>query len=476
MHWLALHLLVRTAPATAEAPSASAPTLLPAPPSAERLVPDDATPPAPPLDAAPAPSPSPSPPSPTVPAPAPSPAVPAPSPAAPAPSPPSPTALDATPAGAPFTLPAPGGTALTLAGYVETYYGYNFNRPSNGLTNFRAFDNRHNALTLQNVVFDAHWQAPRVHARLAFQFGQTPATYYLASEPAQAGTAGAAPSDPSVVRAIQQAYAGFRPFRRAPVFVEAGIFLSPIGFESLAIRDNWHWSYSPLFFALPFYHSGIHVGVEPAAGHALKAVVYNGWNNVIDNNREKSLGLTYDFTPGPRLALGAVYLAGVERPTGAPEGRPWRHVLNFNLKVAPLRRLALGGNLNGGVEPGAFGPSRWFASALQGRVQLFEWLYLAARGSYVREERARSAAGIAAPILLPYASDDPSQWFAAGTVTLDIRPVPDHLALKLEYRHDQVHQPAFFRGQVEGEGTDAAPFIANARAQDTLTLGLHAWF
>jgi len=87
-----------------------------------------------------------------------------------------------------------------------------------------------------------------------------------------------------------------------------------------------------------------------------------------------------------------------------------------------------------------------------------------------------TAAGIAAPILLPYASDDPSQWFAAGTVTLDIRPVPDHLALKLEYRHDQVHQPAFFRGQVEGEGTDAAPFIANARAQDTLTLGLHAWF
>lgn len=387
-----------------------------------------------------------------------------------------PLALESIPHHRPITLDGPGESALTLSGYLETYYGFNFNRPSNNLTNFRAFDNRHNALTLENVAVDVAWAGPRVYSRIALQFGSTPATYYQASEPANAGAAGAATSDPSVLRNIQQAYAGVRPSKRVPIFFEGGIFLSSIGFESLAIRDNWHWSYSPLFFALPFYHSGLHIGADVAPGHTLKLAVYNGWNNVTDNNREKSLALLYDYAPGRRFGLGVVYFSGVERPTGAAEGRAWRHLVNVQVKGAPIRRLGLATNLDAGLEPNAFGLSRWFAGALSARVELFPWLFLAARGSYVAEARAASAAGVAAPILLPYASDGPRQWLAAATCTLDLRPVPDHLAVRLEYRHDRARQPVFFEGQVEGDGSDATPFVTNARAQDTLTLGLNAWF
>jgi hypothetical protein len=373
------------------------------------------------------------------------------------------------PAHKPITLAAPGDSQLTLAGYLETYYNYNFGRPSNGINNFRAFDNRHGAITLQNLALDASWAAPRAYARLALQVGQAPATYYGVSEPSQPGSDGAAASDAVLLRAIQQSYLGFRPSRRLPIFIEAGVFLSSIGIDSLAIRDNWHWSHSPLYFALPFYHSGIHIGFQPAPAHTLKLALYNGWNNILDNNRQKSIGLLYSFE-APRLALGAVYMTGVERPTGAPEGAPWRHLFNVYLKGAPLRRLGLLGDLNGGLEPNTFGLSGWFAASGAARVELYRWLFLAARGSWVREQRGEGASGVAAPILLPYASDDPTQWFAAGTFTLDLRPVPDHIAIKLELRHDRARQPAFFRGQIDAEG------LANARAQSTLTLGLHAWF
>ncbi len=250
------------------------------------------------------------------------------------------------------------GSTLTIGSYVESFYSYNFNRPSNGLTNFRAFDNQHNSLTLQNAVLDTAWSSERVYARLALQAGHAPNTYYGASEPTRLGADGVGTSDPSLWRNIQQAYVGVRPFASSPVFLEAGIFLSPIGFEGLGVHENWHWSHSPLFFALPFYHSGIKVGADLAEGHQVKVAVFNGWNNVTDNNSEKSLSAEYAYTPSERFGLAAVYFTGVERPTGAPEGRAWRHVLNVAAKGSPIPRLGLIGNLNGGIEPNLFGTSR----------------------------------------------------------------------------------------------------------------------
>jgi hypothetical protein len=43
--------------------------------------------------------------------------------------------------GAPSVDAAAG--KFTIGGYVEAAYSYNFNNPSNGLTNYRGFDNRH---------------------------------------------------------------------------------------------------------------------------------------------------------------------------------------------------------------------------------------------------------------------------------------------------------------------------------------------
>jgi len=366
-------------------------------------------------------------------------------------------------------------STLTLAGYVETFYSYNFARPSNGLTNFRAFDNQHNSITLQNTAVDANWTGERVYARIALQAGHAPNTYYAASEPTRPGSDGVGTSDPTLWRNIQQAYAGARPFADSPVFIEAGVFLSPIGFEGIGIHENWHWSHSPLFFALPFYHSGIKIGADLGEAHQVKVAVYNGWNNVTDNNSEKSLSAEYAYTPSDKFALAAIYFAGVERPTGAPEGRAWRHVLNVAAKGSPIPRLGLVGNLNAGVEPNLFGTSRWFAGAAGLRVEAFPWLFLAGRGSVINEYRGNEG-GLANSILLANYTNDPLQWVAGGTFTVDLRPVPDHFAIKLEYRHDHARSDIFFRGAVTGDGTPDNPYVANSLAQSTLMLGLHAWF
>ena len=83
---------------------------------------------------------------------------------------------------------------------------------------------------------------------------------------------------------------------------------------------------------------------------------------------------------------------------------------------------------------------------------------------------------LASPILLANYTADPYQWMASGTLTFDIRPVPDHFAIKVEYRHDHARSDIFFRGTVTGDGSTMMPYVANAPKQDTLMLGLHAWF
>ena len=79
-----------------------------------------------------------------------------------------PLALITVIAPAAFAQDSASGTAhpgtqadLVLGGYAETFYQWNFNDPSSGITNFRGFDNRHNSFGLTNVVLDAAGTAGR---------------------------------------------------------------------------------------------------------------------------------------------------------------------------------------------------------------------------------------------------------------------------------------------------------------------------
>ena len=69
---------------------------------------------------------------------------------------------------------------------------------SNGITNFRGFDNRHNTFTLSNAALGAKFDVGPVGGRLMLQVGSTPTTYYGA-EPVHAGAGGADATGPASV-------------------------------------------------------------------------------------------------------------------------------------------------------------------------------------------------------------------------------------------------------------------------------------
>lgn len=353
----------------------------------------------------------------------------------------------------------------TLGGYAEAYYQWNFAQPSNGITNARGFDNRHDSFTISNVALDAQWDAKNVVGRAAIQLGHTPSTYYLA-EPSLGGSGAANASGPELWKYLQQAYAGYR--FDGGVLVTAGLFLSPIGPEGIAVKDNWNWSRSNLFFGLPFYHTGVRVAVPVDDVWTITLAAYNGWNSVVDNNDEKSAAMQVAYALPDRLTVGVVYFSGVERPTGAPEGRPWRHLLDGFVTWTATDRLSLMVHGDAGFERTRYGDSSWVAGALYGRVRVLAQVYVAARVDAFREHVASSAAGAAAPIFWPVS------WVGSGTATLDYQPV-DHVAFRLEYRHDHAAGDLFFAGSVTGDGA-ATPYVPNRDSQNTVTAGATAWF
>ena len=352
--------------------------------------------------------------------------------------------------------------SLTIGGYAEVFYQWNFNEPSNGITNYRGFDNRHNAFTMANAVIDAQGQLGPVGAHVALQVGHTPETYYLV-EPFSPGTNAAGTTSGAVWKFLQQAIASYKAPLGRGLLIEGGIFLSPIGPEGMAIKDQWNWSRSDLFFGLPFYHTGLRVSYPVTDRITTALLVVNGWNSVVDNNPEKSLAGQVTYNVADRITANFIYFTGVERNVGAAEGRPWRHLFDAYVALYPRKWLALLAEADGGFEPNSFGTSGWAAGALYARVQPVRWLYLAARGDYFYEWVPAGAS----PIFWP------TSWVSSATATADVRPV-DNVSFRVEYRHDQAAGNMFFDHQVPRDLMGAP--LPNTNRQDTLTFGMTTWF
>lgn len=357
--------------------------------------------------------------------------------------------------------------AFVPLGYAEVYYQLNLRNPSNGVTDFRGFDNRHNTLTISNVALGGNLDTHDVIGTFVAQVGSTPDTYYVA-EPAKPGGAAASASDAQTWKYLQQANLGYRFHVPHDLVVQAGLFLSPIGPEGIAVKDDWTWSRSNLFFGLPFYHTGARVTYSLTDRWAVTAAVYNGWNSVVDNNDEKSISAQLTYGVPDHVAFSLLYFSGVERAPGAPEGRAWRHDIDAHLTGAVTDWLSLQAHANAGFEPNAFGTSSWEAGAVAARFHLAAPLYVAGRADAFFEQAASDAGGTAARIFWP------ADWITSQTITLELRAA-DHLSTRLEYRHDLAGSDMFFGGDVEGDGT-TTPFVADRETQDTLTVGMTAWF
>ncbi|WP_394847892.1 porin [Pendulispora brunnea] len=366
----------------------------------------------------------------------------------------------------PAAAPATDALKVTVGGYAEAYYAYNFNRPENGVTNFRWIDNRHNTFKLQTAVLDVQAEYGAFQGHIAFQAGPTAEGWYADSVEARAGASGAASLSASTWKIIQQATVGWKAPVGKGLLLQAGLFITPIGFEGAAVKDNYNWSRSNLFYALPFYHAGVRASYEVAENLTVAAWLVNGWNQATDGNDGKSGIAQITYKIPDRLTAQVLYMGGPERAQDSAEGRPFRHLFDGWAEFYAHKLVAVAVHGDAGFENGAFGTHSWHSGALYARVQPLPFLYVAARGDAFLENVGTKDGGQSSSIF--YGSD-----VYSFTGTIDLRPM-DHLSFRTEYRHDSAQNDIFFKhGSIKD--TDGN-YVPNADAQDTVTLGVTGWF
>ena len=355
------------------------------------------------------------------------------------------------------TTVADSPLSLTIDGFVEGYYSFVLQDPVNGVSNGRLFASRHNSLTVSGASIGFELRYGAAFMNIAPWFGLTPTTIYSGEPEAFFGDGLlVGRSDESIWRYLRAANAGFE---LGDWKIDAGLFVSPIGIEGIATKDNWLWSSSWQNYLFPFYHFGARVHYTTPAGNTLGLWVVNGFSGAVDANDGKSIIVTAGGSLG-RGAWQVLYYGGPERPEPLVLDMAWLHHLDawFSLPLSDAVEIAA--QVDVGIEPNDLGVAWYAAGSAYLRVAFSDYVAMALRGEIYGEQQAESDTGVrSSPLFLA------SDWVAAGSIALEVRPVP-HSAVRLEYRHDQAEARIFF---------DENPTTPTSKSQDAVTLGLTVW-
>jgi hypothetical protein len=317
---------------------------------------------------------------------------------------------------------------ITLSGYVDTYYAYNFNHPAtpcrvvNGVTVFnclRAFDVARSSFSL-NLAALALEKVPTGDSRGGFRID-------LGYGSGAELIAGAESSRPTLSQNVLQAYASYLAAADGRLQFDVGKFVTPAGIERIDPAGNWNASRSLLFaLAIPRDHVGLRAVYTPNGTITMTGLLSNGWSDVAENAGAKLVGALVSVRPARRLTLTETYLGGPETSIGT-EG--WRELSDTAVVGRLTSRLALAFNADLGNDRRT--RQSWQGAAAYMRYQTRDWFAITSRIESLRDHDGFMT-GV-------------SQDLQEATVTAEFRPAPASV-LRLEYRIDVADRPYFLQG------------------------------
>jgi hypothetical protein len=272
-----------------------------------------------------------------------------------------------------FSQEEPKSSPLTVSGYLEAYYVYDFNKPvDNTRPGFIYSHNRHNEVNLNLGFIKAAYNTERVRANLALMTG-TYANANLAAEP-------------GVLKNVYEANAGVKISAAKNLWVDAGIFASHIGFESAVGKDCWTLTRSILADNTPYYEAGVKLSYTSDNGEwFLSGLLLNGWQRIqrVSGNSLPSFGTQITFKPNSSITLNSSSFIGTDKPDSA---RQMRYFHNFYGIFQLTPRWGIIAGLDYGVEENPTDATdsnnTWTSPILILRYTASDKMSLALRGEY----------------------------------------------------------------------------------------------
>jgi hypothetical protein len=187
-------------------------------------------------------------------------------------------------------------SGVAMTGYIDTAYTH-ANRDIETGFSPRVFDSYNNDFLLHQVGVQIAKQPKTGFGGLVNITAGKDATVIRSN--------GSTDSTFDVTQAYLQ-YAG------GPLTVIGGKFTTLHGTEVIWSPSNANYSRSLLFGSVPFTHTGVRATFAASDSLNLIAGVNNGWDQMTDLNRDKTLELGVTATPIKPLSLAASYYGGKE--------------------------------------------------------------------------------------------------------------------------------------------------------------------
>ena len=329
---------------------------------------------------------------------------------------------------------------VRFSGFLDAYYGFNFDEPADRKVPYRNFDFNHNSLTLNQVSLDMSKPVSE-SSPLGYmlQMGIGPTADWVNSGDFGIGNSTAA-------HFFQYYLSGRVPVGKG-LTIDVGKYVTQHGAEVIDSRPGWNYSRGLLFaWAIPYYHFGLRASYPVSDKVTLGASISNGWNNVIENNGGKTYGFSIVYNPSARFSFIQNYMVGPEQGD-VSDSENYRHLWDSLITVKLHDKVTFMTNFDYGMDRIVGGEHvHWIGTANYLRFQFTPSFALTPRFEFYNDPMGFTT-GV-------------RQQLKEFTLTPEFI-VNENMVMRFEYRRDWSNVGVF-----GGDTRD------DARSQDTAALGL----
>jgi hypothetical protein len=319
---------------------------------------------------------------------------------------------------------------VALHGYVSSSFTYNLNTPASMHNGYRIFDQKHNSFAFD--VFQLVLQHDAEKAGDAgFRFDLI--TGALPQYTASSGLFGGQNID------VLQAYATYIVPVGDGLTVDAGKFLTHMGYELIEGYDGWNDNMSRSFlfgYAIPFAHTGVRARYGFGDMVSAMVMVANGWDNAVENNSNKTVGGQLALTPSDDLFFAVNGIYGAENDDDNSNNTS---VIDIVATWSPVDLISIGFNADFGSSAAAAAEGEdagWTGFAGYLRFNLAQTFSLSLRG-----EQFDDADGV---------RTGTAQKLTEFTISPEYRPA-ENFILRGDFRLDSSDKEVFEDGAEMGD-------------------------
>jgi hypothetical protein len=262
---------------------------------------------------------------------------------------------------------------ITIGGYLDAYYGYDFDKPEGNDKAYFVSMARHNEMNINLAYIDIKFSSNKVRARFVPSFGTYINSNYV--------------NEPGTLKNLVEASVGIKLYK--DIWLDAGVFGSPYTNESAISKDHLMYtrSFAPEY--VPYYLSGAKLALP--IGKKIMAYLYllNGWQVIKDNNDQKSIGTQLEIRPNDQLLINWNTYVGSEQSDLTPDFRT-RYFSDIYLIYNPSAKFSATACVYYGMQDrvndlGGQYSSEWFTTNVIGKYNFTDKFGISGRLEYFND-------------------------------------------------------------------------------------------